>query len=66
MNIEALKTMSPMVWIILAAAAFISVTVIFNKAIKVLLKLAAIGVVLLFALYFLVQANVISLPTFGN
>ncbi|MDF7798085.1 hypothetical protein P4C99_01320 [Pontiellaceae bacterium B1224] len=66
MDLEALKTMHPMVWIILVAAVVITVASLFNKAIKFALKLAVIGVAALFVLYFLVQANVIVLPTFGK
>lgn len=66
MDPEALKSMSPMVWIIIAAAMIISVAAVLNKAIKILLKLAIIGVVLVFVLYFLVQEGVITLPTIGN
>jgi hypothetical protein len=66
MDLEALQTMNPMVWLIIGAAVFICVTVLFNKAIKWILKLAAIGVAVMFVVYFLVQANVIVLPTFGK
>lgn len=66
MDIEALQTMNPMVWIIIAAAILISIAVLFNKAVKFFLKLAVIGVVVLFVVYFLVQANVIVLPAFGR
>jgi len=66
MNLETLKSMSPMVWIIIAAAIFITVGVFFNKAIKFALKLATVAVVLLFVVYFLVQAQVIILPTIGK
>lgn len=55
-----------MVWIIIAAAIFITVGVFFNKAIKFALKLATVAVVLLFVVYFLVQAQVIILPTIGK
>ena len=60
------ESIPPMHWIIFAAAACITVAAILNKAIKVLLKVAIIGVVLLFVVYFLVQDGVIVLPTFGN
>jgi hypothetical protein len=66
MDLEALKTMHPMVWIILVAATVICSTVVFNKAIHVLLKLAVIGVAIMFVVYFLVQANVIVLPNVGK
>jgi hypothetical protein len=66
MDIEAIKTMHPMVWIIIVAAVIISSAVLFNKAIKFVLKLAVIGVAILFVVYFLVQANVIELPTLGK
>lgn len=66
MDIEAIKTMHPMVWIIIVAAIVICSTVLFNKAIKFVLKLAVIGVAILFVVYFLVQANVIVPPTFGK
>ncbi|MDF7806475.1 hypothetical protein P4E94_03425 [Pontiellaceae bacterium B12219] len=62
MDLEAFKAMHPMVWIILVAAAVISGAVIFNRAIHLLLKLAVIGVAVLFVVYFLIQANVITLP----
>ncbi len=63
---EAIESLQPMHWIIFAAAAFIAVAVIFNKAIKVLLKLAVIGVVFMFVIYFLVQAGVVEPPHIGN
>ena len=66
MDMEALQTMHPMVWIILVSAVIISVTVLFNKAIKFVLKLAVFAVVAMFVIYFLVQANVIVLPMDGN
>ena len=66
MDMEALQTMNPMVWIILISAVIISIAVLFNKAVKFLLKLAVLIVVAMFAVYFLVQANVIVLPTIGK
>lgn len=66
MDTEALQTMNPMVWLIIASAIIISIAVLFNKAIKLVLKLAVIAVVVLFVFYFLVQANVIVLPGFGK
>lgn len=59
---ESLKTIDAMTWIIIAAAIVISVAVLFNKAIKFVLKLAVIGVLGLFVVYFLVQAGVITIP----
>jgi hypothetical protein len=52
-----------MSWIILILAAAISLAVLFNKAIKWVLKLAVIAIMAVYALYFLVQANIIELPT---
>lgn len=66
MDIEALQSMNPMVWIIIVAAVVISIAVLFNKAIKWFLKLAAIAVALMFVVYYLVQANVITLPFGGS
>jgi hypothetical protein len=66
MDPEALKTMHPMGWIIIIAAIVICSTVLFNKAIKLILKFAVIGVAVLFVVYFLVQANVIALPPVGK
>jgi hypothetical protein len=66
MDIEALKTMNPMVWLIIGSALIITIAVLFNKAVKFALKLAVIGVVLFCVVYFLVQANVIVLPEFGK
>lgn len=66
MDLEALKIMHPMVWIILVSAVIISIAVLFNKAITLVLKLAVLGVVAMFVIYFLVQANVIVLPDFGS
>ena len=63
---EALEQIDPMTWIIIAAAAVISVAVLFNKAIKFALKIAAIMVCLIFVLYFLVQAGVVTLPSTGK
>lgn len=48
-----------MTWMIVAATVVIVVAVVFNKAIKLALKLAAIGVVVLFAAYFLIQDGII-------
>jgi hypothetical protein len=66
MNIEALKDLDSMTWIIIAAAGIIGVAVLFNKAIKFMLKLAVIAVMILFVGYFLVQAGIIELPNMGN
>lgn len=66
MDLEALKTMHPMVWIILVSAVIITGAMLFNKAIKFVLKLAVLLVLVMFVVYFLVQANVIILPTFGK
>lgn len=63
---EKLQSITPMVWIIIGAAVLISTFVLFNKAVKFLLKLAVIFVMLLFVAYFLVQAGVIESPAFGN
>ena len=60
--VDAWKEMDPMIWIITAAAVIISIAVLFNKAIKLFLKLAVIGVVALVVLYFLVQSGLIELP----
>ena len=57
------ESIPPMHWIIFAAAAFITVAAILNKAIKIILKVAIIVVVLMFVIYFLVQDGVIVLPT---
>lgn len=66
MDLEALQTMHPMVWIILVSAVIITVGVLFNTAIKFVLKLAVLLVLAMFVVYFLVQANVIILPHFGK
>ena len=63
---ESLQTINPMTWIIIIAALLISVIVLFNKAVKFILKLAVIGVMVLFVAYFLIQAGIIEAPTFGN
>lgn len=60
---ESLQTIDAMTWIIIAAAVIISITVLFNKAIKLMLKLAVISVAVLFVVYFLIQAGVIKMPT---
>ena len=59
---ETVQQIDPMTWIIIVAAMVISIAVILNKAIKFVLKLAAIGVCLLFVVYFLIQAGVIMPP----
>jgi hypothetical protein len=61
--LDSLQTIDPMSWIILILAAAISLAVLFNKAIKWVLKLAVIAIMAVYALYFLVQANIIELPT---
>lgn len=66
MHGEALQMMNPMVWIIIGSAVIISIASLFNPAITFPLKLAVIGGMLLFVIYFLVQAQVIILPPFGK
>ena len=56
---EALKSLDPMTLLISIAAAIICCLVLFNKAVKFMLKLAVIGVMLICVVYFLVQAGVI-------
>jgi len=63
---ESLQSIDPMVWIIIIAAALIGAFVVFNKAVKFVLKLAVIGVLILFVGYFLIQAGIIDPPTLGN
>ncbi|MEE9368535.1 MAG: hypothetical protein V3V05_06680 [Pontiella sp.] len=63
---ESLKNLDSMTWIILAAAGIICSVVLFNKAIKFMLKLAVLIVMILFVGYFLLQAGVIELPLMGN
>ena len=48
-----------MTWLIIIAAVFICSTILFNKAIKVILKLAVFVVILAFVAYFLIQAGII-------
>ncbi len=66
MDMESLKNLDSMTWIILAAAGIICSVVLFNKAIKFMLKLAVLIVMILFVGYFLLQAGVIELPLMGN
>ena len=66
MDMESLKNLDSMAWIILAAAGIICAVAVFNKAIKFMLKLAVILVMLLFVGYFLVQGGVIELPNIGK
>lgn len=56
---EALQSISPMTWLVMIAAVIISTVVLFNKAVKFMLKLAVIVVMLLLAIYFLHQAGII-------
>lgn len=63
---ESLQSIDPMTWIILIVAAMIGVFVLFNKAVKLILKLAVIGVMVLIVAYFLVQAGIIEPPNLGN
>ena len=49
-------------WMVIAAALIIIVLVIFAKAIKFSLKLAVVAVMLVFILYFLHQAGILSFP----
>lgn len=56
---EALKSLDPMTLLISIAAVIICCLVLFNKAVKFMLKLAVIGVMLICVVYFLVQAGVI-------
>ena len=60
---ESVQAISPMMWMILVAAAVISIAVLFNKAVKFALKLAVIAVMAVFVIYFLVQAGIIPPPT---
>ena len=66
MDMESLKNLDSMTWMILAAAGIICTVVVFNKAVKFMLKLAVIGVMILFVGYFLIQAGVIELPNLGK
>lgn len=59
---ETLSNIPPMTWIIIISAFIICVLALLSKAIKATLKLAIFAVMLLFVLYFLVQAGVIQLP----
>ena len=56
---ESLSTIHPMFWLIFAAAAIIIVLALFAKALKLTLKLAVIGVMLLFIVYFLREAGLL-------
>ena len=64
--VDALQNIPPMTWMIIAAAAIICLVVVFNKAVKFMLKLAVIAVMLVFVVYFLVQAGIIELPAIGT
>ncbi len=66
MDMESLQNMPPMTWMIIVAAIIITGAVLFSKAIKVLLKLAVILVMVLFVVYFLVQAGIIEIPNIGK
>ena len=59
---ETLANIPPMTWIIMVSAIIICVLALFAKAIKATLKLAIFAVMLLFVLYYLVQAGLIQLP----
>jgi hypothetical protein len=48
-----------MTWLIIIAASIIFVTLLFNKAVKLILKLAVLVVMALFVAYFLRQAGII-------
>jgi low affinity Fe/Cu permease len=63
---ENLSSISPMTWIIILAAALIGAFVLFNKAVKLTLKLAVIVVMVLFVVYFLIQAGLVEPPPLGN
>lgn len=63
---ESLQSIDPMTWIIIIAAVVISTVVLFNKAVKFILKIAVISVMILFLLYFLIQAGVIEAPSLGG
>lgn len=51
-----------MTWMIVISAIIICVLALFAKAIKAPLKLAIFAVMLLYVVYFLVQAGIIQLP----
>ena len=55
-------SIDPMLWIILIAATVITLAVMINKAVKTALKLAVIGVMALFVIYFLKEAGIILIP----
>ncbi len=63
---ESLQSIDPMTWIIVVVAVLISTVVLFNKAVKFILKIAVIGVMILFVVYFLVQAGILELPNIGT
>ncbi|MDH3345944.1 MAG: hypothetical protein OEL75_02045 [Kiritimatiellaceae bacterium] len=58
---ESLSNIPPMTWLIFASAAIICVLVLFSKSIQLSLKPAVIAVMLLFVVYFLIQAGIIQL-----
>jgi len=66
MDTETLKSVDTMTWLIAAVAAVICSAVLFNKAIRFMLKLAVIAVLALIVGYFLVQSGVIELPIRGQ
>lgn len=66
MDIELLKNLDSMTWMIIAAASIICAIVLFNKAVKFMLKIAVILVMILFVGYFLIQAGLIELPISGK
>ena len=51
MDIELLKNLDSMTWMIIAAASIICAIVLFNKAVKFMLKIAVILVMILFVGY---------------
>ncbi|MEX1326574.1 MAG: hypothetical protein AB1Z29_07230, partial [Desulfobacterales bacterium] len=59
---ETLSDISPMTWIICAAATIICILALLSRVIKFWLKLAVVAVMLLFIAYFLIQAGIIQLP----
>ena len=59
---ESIQSVDPMIWMIFIAAAIITIAVLFNKAIKVIMKVAVIAVMAIVVIYFLVQAGLILPP----
>ena len=56
---ESLRSIAPMTWLIMLSAAVICLFVLFNKSVKLMLKLAVIVIMALFVAYFLRQAGII-------